>query len=101
MERHGTSASVVGQRTRFRLNRSGNRQVNAALHRIAITQWRGVGDKGHAYVERRMAAGATKTEALRLLRRRLSDEIFGRLLLDERRRAERARRRRIFCRRLT
>jgi transposase len=70
--------------TRFRLNRSGNRQVNAALHRIAITQWRGVGDKGHAYVERRMAAGATKTEALRLLRRRLSDEIFRRLLLDER-----------------
>lgn len=59
--------------------------MNAALHRIAITQWRGVGHEGRAYVQRRMAAGATKTEALRLLRRRLSDEIFRRLLIDERR----------------
>lgn len=65
-----------------RLNRGGNRQVNAALHRIAVTQWRGVG-AGRAYVERRLASGDTKTEALRLLRRRLSDEVFRRLLVDE------------------
>lgn len=83
---NGTAPVPVwsGNKTRFRLSRSGNRQVNAALHRIAITQWRGVGNQGRAYVERRMAGGATKTEALRLLRRRLSDEIFRRLLLDER-----------------
>jgi transposase len=68
---------------RQRLNRGGNRQVNAALHRIAITQWRCVGGVGRAYVERRMVAGDTKTEALRLLRRRLSDEVFRRLLVDE------------------
>ena len=57
--------------------------MNAALHRIAVTQWRGVGTIGRAYVERRMAAGDSKTEALRMLRRRLSDEVFRRLLVDE------------------
>jgi transposase len=65
-----------------RLNRGGNRQVNAALHRIGITQWRGVGSQGRAFVERRMQGGTTKTEALRLLRRRLSDEVLRRLLAD-------------------
>lgn len=69
---------------RFRLSRSGNRQVNAALHRIAITQWRGVGP-GRVFIEERMAAGKTKTAAIRLLRRRLSDEVFRRLLIDEQR----------------
>lgn len=67
---------------RFRLSRSGNRQVNAALHRIAITQWRGVGP-GRAFVEKRMTEGKTKTAALRLLRRRLSDEVLRRLRTDE------------------
>lgn len=38
---------------RFRLNRGGNRQVNAAIHRIAITQWRGQG-RGHDYVQARI-----------------------------------------------
>jgi transposase len=71
-----------GSSDRHRLNRGGNRQANAALHRIALTQWRGAGP-GHLYVERRMAAGDTKTEALRLLRRRLSDEVYRRLLVDE------------------
>ena len=65
-----------------RLNRGGNRQVNAALHRIGITQWRGVGSQGRAYVEGRMHTGDTKTEALRLLRRRLSDEVLRRMLAD-------------------
>lgn len=65
-----------------RLNRGGNRQVNTALHRIAITQWRDKGSKGHAYVAYRMSSGNTKTAALRLLRRRLSDEILRRLLAD-------------------
>src|SRR2546428_30907 len=51
-------------------------------HRIALTQWRGVGP-GRAYVQHRLGAGSTKTEALRLLRRRLSDEVFRRLVSDE------------------
>jgi transposase len=81
---NGTAPIPVwsGNDSRHRLNRGGNRQVNAALHRIALTQWRGVGP-GRAYVQHRLAAGSTKTEALRLLRRRLSDEVFRRLLADE------------------
>lgn len=81
---NGTAPLPVwsGSTTRHRLNRGGNRQVNAALHRIAVTQWRGDG-AGHAYAARRIAAGSSKTEALRLLRRRISDEVFRRLLADE------------------
>ena len=67
---------------RFRLNRGGNRQVNTALHMIAVTQLRGIGP-GKAYVERRMAAGDTKTEAVRLLRRRISDAVFHAMRADE------------------
>ena len=67
----------------FGLNRGGNRQVNAALHRIAITQWRCDGSSGHGYVNKRTAQGNTKTDALRLLRRRLCDEVFRRFLSDE------------------
>jgi hypothetical protein len=82
LERHRPNPRLSGNGTRFRLNRGGNRQVNAALHRIAITQWRGVGP-GHVYVAHRLASGDHKTEALRLLRRRLSDEVFRRLCPDE------------------
>ncbi len=67
---------------RFRLNRGGNRQVNAALHRIAVTQWRGVGDQGRDYMLGRIDNGDTKTSAMRALRRRVSDEVFKRLHAD-------------------
>jgi transposase len=72
----------TGNTTRFRLNRGGNRQVNAALHRIAITQAR-TSTLGRGYIDKRLRHGNTKTEALRLLRRRLSDVIYRALLLDE------------------
>jgi transposase len=75
-----------GNLVRHRLNRGGNRQLNAALHRIAITQLRCPG-LGQAYVAKRIAAGDTKTEAIRALRRRLSDEVFRRLQADEAARA--------------
>jgi hypothetical protein len=65
-----------------RLNRGGNRTVNCALHMIAVTQARGVGP-GQAYVERLMGRGKTRTEAVRLLRRRLSDVVFRALRADE------------------
>lgn len=68
---------------RYRLNRGGNRQVNVALHRIAITQLQRHAP-AIAYVERRMAAGNTKTEAIRALRRRISDAVYGCLVVDER-----------------
>jgi transposase len=66
---------------RVRLNRGGNRQLNAGIHRIAVTQLRG--GPGKAYVDKRITMGNTKTEAIRLLRRRLSDEVYRRLLRDE------------------
>lgn len=66
---------------RFRLNRGGNRQLNAALHRIAITQMQRPGP-AREYIERRRAAGDTKTEAIRALRRRISDEVYRRMLID-------------------
>ncbi|MGA2514421.1 MAG: IS110 family transposase [Candidatus Limnocylindrales bacterium] len=75
-----------GNLVRHRLNRGGNRQLNAALHRIAVTQLRCPGP-GQAYVAKRLAAGDTKTEAIRALRRRLSDEVFRRLQADEAARA--------------
>ena len=80
---NGTAPIPVwsGNRQRFRLNRGGNRQLNAALHRIAVTQLRWSG-RGRAYVEQKMAAGATKTESIRALRRRISDEVYRRLWQD-------------------
>lgn len=83
--RHNGSAPVPvwsGNNVRHRLNRGGNRQLNAALHRIAITQMR-IDDRGRAYLDRRRAAGDTRTEAIRALRRRISDEVFRRLQADE------------------
>jgi transposase len=80
---NGTAPIPVwsGNPIHFRLNRGGNRQVNAAIHRIAVTQLRG--GPGKDYVERRMTTGNTKTEAIRALRRRISDEVYRRLLADE------------------
>ena len=66
---------------RVRLNRGGNRQLNAAIHRIAVTQLRA--GPGREYVERRITMGNTKTEAIRALRRKISDEVYRRLISDE------------------
>ncbi len=63
---------------RVRLNKSGNRQLNAALHRIAVTQIRRDG-LGKTYYDKRLAAGDTKTEALRCLKRRLARVVFNTL----------------------
>jgi len=66
---------------RFRLNRGGNRQVNAALHRIAITQLR-CHPPAQAYLKKRLAAGSTKAEALRALKRHLADIVYHHLQAD-------------------
>jgi transposase len=66
---------------RFRLNRGGNRQTNAALHRIAITQAR-MHPAAQAFVQRRLASGSTKREALRLLKRKLANVVYRTLLAD-------------------
>ena len=70
------------RRGKVRLNRGGNRTINTALHMIAVTQIRGIGP-GQAYVDKLMARGKTRTEAVRLLRRRLSDVVVTALRADE------------------
>jgi transposase len=70
-----------GNDVRHRLSRGGNRQLNLAIHRIAITQVR-LGGLGRAYFDHRLAAGDTRTEALRALRRKISDEVFRRMRDD-------------------
>jgi transposase len=70
-----------GNHERHRVSRTGNRQLNAAIHRIAITQVRCHPD-AKAYLERRQAAGNTKSEAIRALKRRLSDVVYRALLAD-------------------
>jgi transposase len=80
---NGTAPLPVwsGNRTRHRLSRTGNRQLNCALHRIAVTQKR-CHPPAREYLARRTAAGNTPTEALRALKRRLSDTIYRALLAD-------------------
>ncbi|GIG03204.1 transposase [Catellatospora citrea] len=68
----------TGNRTRHRLNRSGNRQLNTALHRIAVTQLR-VHPPTKALVERQVSQGNSRPEALRVLRRHLADIVYHRL----------------------
>jgi transposase len=68
---------------KVRLNRGGNRTLNSALHMIAITQSRGVGP-GAIYLDKLTTSGKTRTEAIRLLRRRLSDAVYTALRTDQR-----------------
>lgn len=80
---NGTAPLPVwsANRTRHRLSRTGNRQLNASIHRIAVTQMR-CHEPAKAYLERRMMNGNTKTEALRALKRKLSDVVYRALLAD-------------------
>src|SRR5579862_8008650 len=80
---NGTAPIPVwsGNHERHRLNRGGNRQLNVALHRIAVTQMR-LGGSASAYIARRLSMGNTKTEAIRALRRQISDEVYRRLRQD-------------------
>jgi len=82
--RHNGTAPLPawsGNRVRHRLSRTGNRQLNCALHRIAVTQKR-CHPPAQAYLANRAAAGSTGPEALRALKRRLSDIIYRALLAD-------------------
>jgi transposase len=80
---NGTAPLPVwsGNNERHRLSRTGNRQLNAAIHRIAITQAQYHPD-AKGYLERRRAAGDNKAESIRALKRRLSDVVFKALMID-------------------
>lgn len=64
-----------GRSDRHRLDRGGNRQLNCALHRIAVTRGR-IDPQTKAYLERKQAEGKTRMEALRCLKRHLARRIF-------------------------
>jgi transposase len=86
---NGTAPIEVssGPRTIHRLSRRGNRRLNHAIHMAAVTQIRNLDSQGRAYYDRKIAEGKSGKEALRALKRRISDAIFRQLLID----AERAR----------
>lgn len=64
-----------GKTTRYRLNRGGDRQANAALHRAVITRmhWH---EPTRAYVDRRTTEGKTKPEIMRCLKRYLARQVY-------------------------
>ena len=64
-----------GKHRRHRLDRGGNRQLNCALHRIAITQSR-VHPPARAYLERKQSEGKSRREALRCLKRQLARTVY-------------------------
>jgi transposase len=70
-----------GRTTRHRLNREGNRQLNRALYTIAITEIR-ADTEGRSYYQRKRAEGKTGREAVRCLKRRLSDVVYKTLRAD-------------------
>ena len=70
-----------GPKKRHRLNPRGNRQLNHAIHMIAVTQVRN-DTPGRAYYLRRQAEGKSRKEAMRVLKRRLSDVVYRQLLAD-------------------
>ncbi|HEX9528565.1 MAG TPA: transposase [Streptosporangiaceae bacterium] len=62
-----------GDQIRHRLSRSGNRRINHALHMMAVNQIPNPDSPGRRYYERKRQEGKTPEEALRCLKRRLSD----------------------------
>lgn len=70
-----------GPKVRHRLNPRGNRKLNHAMHLIAVTQIRNA-TPGRAYFDRKLDEGKTKKEALRALKRRISDAVWRQLQVD-------------------
>ncbi len=73
-----------GDRPRHRLNPRGNRKLNHAIHIAAISQLR-YHTEGRAYYDRKIAEGKTSKEAVRALKRRISDRVYRHLIADARR----------------
>lgn len=80
---NGTAPLEVssGDQQRHRLSRAGNRRINSVLHMMAIATIRN-DTEGRNYYRRKIAAGKTKTEALRCLKRRLSDIVYRQMIND-------------------
>jgi transposase len=70
-----------GDRPRHRLNQRGNRKLNHAIHIAAICQLR-YDTEGRTYYQRKIAKGKTSKEAVRALKRRISDRVYRHLIAD-------------------
>ena len=83
---NGTAPAGVssGQRKIYRLSLRGSRRLNHAVHMAAINWIRHKHSDGPAYYQRKLAEGKTRKEALRCLKRRISDAIYARLRADAR-----------------
>ena len=77
-----------GPRPKHRLNPRGNRKINHAIHIAAISQLR-FDTEGRSYYERKLAEGKSSKDAIRALKRRISDRVYGHLTSDTRRAANR------------
>ena len=90
---NGTAPIEVssGNRKIHRLSLRGNRRVNHAIHMAAITQIRHAHSDGRAYYDKKIAEGKTHKEALRSLKRRISNAIYSHLVADARQAAAAAR----------
>nr|WP_246032935.1 transposase [Rhodobacter xinxiangensis] len=71
-----------GKTHRFRLNRGGNRQANAALYRVAIVRRRSH-EPTLAYVKKRTKDGKSNNEIIRYLKRYIFREIYGLLCVPK------------------
>lgn len=84
--RHNGTAPIEassGPKSRHRLNPRGNRQINHALYTAALTQI-AHDTPGRVYYERKLAEGKSKKEAMRALKRRISDAVYRQLFTDAR-----------------
>ena len=68
-----------------RLSQRGNRRLNHAIHMAAICQIRQSDSEGRVYFDRKVAEGKTKKEALRSLKRHVSNAVYRQLLADAQR----------------
>jgi transposase len=86
---NGTAPVEVssGNRVIYRLSLRGNRRMNHAIHMAAVTQIRYRHTKGRAYYDKKMAEGKTSKEALRALKRQVSDALYQRMKAGARRAA--------------
>jgi transposase len=87
---NGTAPIEVssGGRKVYRLSRRGNRRLNHAIHMVAVTQIRYRHSPGRAYYDKKLAEGKTGKEALRALKRQISDAIYACLQADAKRAAK-------------
>jgi len=85
--RHNGTAPIEassGPKKRHRLNPRGDRQLNHAIHMAAVTQI-SHDTPGRVYYARKQAEGKTRKEAMRALKRHISDAVYQRLITDTRR----------------